>query len=432
MPERFVNFYAGSPLNRLSWLRPSHYFLNAVAASPATRWMVFNSGDPLGVKGSEESKIVYLTTQDLEPILGSEPYFGQGQAEGELCQPADSDAPVDRVLQSARHRGSPAVFLGVHEDKSHGEPPALPTSEFSAANAKTAVEKLSGTPIFAIEVSNEETSILEKLLRDSSPAQQGQTLSWIESRSLMFSMDMFTSSVMAEGRSMVDWNHRNKFCAGCGSPVYSMWGGWKLSCTSLLPWADNAGRKPCISAKGLHNFTHPRTDAVVIMLAIDETGDRALLGRGRKYPGKFYSAMAGFIEPAESFEDAVKREMREEAGIEVLDVQYHSGQPWPYPANLMVGFYCRASSSQTIRVDLDNELEDARWFTRQEILDVVGHKEGTFLTTGKQPKIAAAWTEEEATLQKETADKAKPAPEFKLPPATAIAGVLLRDWVYGS
>lgn len=118
----------------------------------------------------------------------------------------------------------------------------------------------------------------------------------------------------------------------------------------------------------------------------------------------------------------------------------------------MVGFYCRASSSQTIRVDLDNELEgipptfppsptcssniehhlpDARWFTRQEILDVVGHKEGTFLTTGKQPKIAAAWTEEEATLQKETADKAKPAPEFKLPPATAIAGVLLRDWVYG-
>ncbi|KAG1798332.1 NUDIX hydrolase domain-like protein [Suillus subaureus] len=93
------------------------------------------------------------------------------------------------------------------------------------------------------------------------------------------------------------------------------------------------------------------------MLAIDESGEKVLLGRNKKFPGKFYSALAGFIEPGESFEDAVKREMWEEAGVKVWNVRYHSGQPWPYPANLMVGYYATADSSAPIRTDLDNELE---------------------------------------------------------------------------
>jgi len=147
-----------------------------------------------------------------------------------------------------------------------------------------------------------------------------------------------------------------------------MWGGWKIACSSLLPWAEPTD-KPCFTAsvllyifdsivdlfffsvysKGLHNFTHPRTDVVVIMIAIDETHDKILLGRGvssikrnictfhiygifsfkqRKSPIKYYSGLAGFLEPGESLEDAVARETLEEAGVYVWDVKFHSGQCW--------------------------------------------------------------------------------------------------------
>jgi len=257
---------------------------------------------------------------------------------------------------------------------------------------------------------------------------------------------------------MVDWNQRNKFCPACGSPVYSLWAGWKLSCTSLLPWADNTDRKPCPSGRGLHNFAHPRTDPVVIMLAIDESGEKILLGRNKKFPGKFYSALAGFMEPGESFEDAVKREMWEEAGVKVWNVRYHSGQPWPYPANLMVGFYATADSSAPIRTDLDNELEDARWYTREEVLAVLRHRSGTDFSRRDYKAMAAiqdgpdansdankaqagiaALAHSDPSIMAKEAAMAKPQeqvdkgdePPFRMPPLTAIAGVLIQHWAEG-
>jgi len=276
-------------------------------------------------------------------------------------------------------------------------------------------------------------------------------LNWSEPRALMSILDAFTAAIFALARSLVDWNQRNKFCAGCGSPTYSMWGGWKIACRSILPWADNGNKKPCPTVKGLHNFTHPRTDAVVIMIAIDETGDKVLLGRGRTFPGIYYSALAGFIEPGESFEDAVAREMWEEAGVSVWNIKYHSGQPWPYPANLMVGFYARADSSKPIRTDLDNELVDARWFTRQEILANLNDKSGTTFSKPDYKKLAENTEGRGSNTVKSTSD---PTPQastptdaartlqpilaerrpswnelpFQLPPVISIAGVLIRDW----
>lgn len=190
---------------------------------------------------------------------------------------------------------------------------------------------------------------------------------------------------------------------------------------SLLPWADNTGKRSCPSGKGLHNYTHPRTDGVVIMIALDETGNNILLGRGRRFPGKFYSAFAGFIEPAESFEDAVVREMWEEAGVRVWNIRYHSGQPWPYPANLMVGFYSRADSTKPIRTDLDNELVDARWFTREEVQAVLARTDGKKDHENSVKAFSTDPTKADGG-EEET---------FRLPPATAIAGVLIRDWAAG-
>jgi len=290
---------------------------------------------------------------------------------------------------------------------------------------------------------------LQKILNETIPGQEGKVLAWSEPRALMTNLDTFTAAVFASARSLVDWNLRNKYCAACGARTYSMWGGWKLSCSSLLPWADNSNRKPCPTTKGLHNIAHPRTDAVVIMVAVDETGEKILLGRGKKFPGNFYSALAGFIEPGETFEDAVSREMWEEAGVRVWNIKYHSGQPWPFPANLMVGFYARADSTKPIRTDLDNELVDARWFTREEVRSVLEHTTGTRFDKSDYKKMNEI-TEGQSNLeQKAQVDSAKQEPTpveskttpkqpsyndevpFRVPGITAIAGVLIRDWVDG-
>ncbi|KAH7905966.1 NUDIX hydrolase domain-like protein [Hygrophoropsis aurantiaca] len=428
MGETFVNFLGGSPLNRLSWLRPSQSFLNAVVVSPATRWILFNSGQPLVsvYPDTQKRALAYLSTIDVKPFLGTEPYFGQGQNEGEAA------AEDVHVLEAARIHNSPVVFLGLKENQSESAS-ALPSSDFSDPQA--AVANLEGTPYFSLDVADFEEGKVNEILQNTELGKNGATLTFVEPRAAMSSLDAFTAGVFAEARSMVDWNYRNKFCPACGSPVFSLWAGWKLSCTSLLPWADNTGKKPCPSGRGLHNFAHPRTDPVVIMCAINQTGDKILLGRNKKFPGKFYSALAGFIEPGESFEDAVKREMWEEAGVKVWDIRYHSGQPWPYPANLMVGFYATADDSAPIRTDLDNELEDARWYTREEILAVLAHPTGTNFSRRDYKQIAEIQDgpdkkESGATVQDQIASK-DDEPPFRMPPLTAIAGVLIQHWADG-
>ncbi|KAK7057642.1 NUDIX hydrolase domain-like protein [Favolaschia claudopus] len=432
--QRFVSFSLmaeseASPINRLSWLRSSYSFLNATAASPNARWLVSNGPQQLvSVPASSTSAkptIAQLTTEQVKSVLGPAPYFGQGKDDGRVL----TEQETSPFTESARHRGPRIVFLGLLDSLSTLN--ALPTSDF--ADPERAVANLKGIPYFAVDISELNVDTEEILKQDK----DAQILSWMEARGLLMTLqlDNVGLALLNEARSMVDWNQRNKFCPACGSSTYSMWGGWKISCSTLLPWADNTGRKPCVTAKGLHNFTHPRTDPVVIMIAIDETGDKILLGRGKRYPGKFYSALAGFIEPGETFEEAVVREMWEEAGVKAWNVTYHSAQPWPFPANLMVGFYARADATQPIRLDLDNELMDARWYTRNEILEVLNHKLGTRIVASDQKKFAE--NADKASHEAVSAVEAKPAvepvvdePPFRVPPTSAIAGVLIRDWAY--
>ncbi|EMD33692.1 hypothetical protein CERSUDRAFT_159950 [Gelatoporia subvermispora B] len=441
MVETYTNFLGGSPLNRLSWLRTSHPFLNTVLLSPTTRWIVFRGGEPLLATepNAGPRSLARLTTADVRSLLGPEPFFAQGKEPDETAEEGVS------VLEAARFRGPPVVFLGLHEPQT-GDAGALPSSDFSAkGDSSSVVGKIEGTPYFSVDLTDVETEAVDQVLAGFEAGKSGVKLEFVEPRAAMQTFDLYQAAVFAEARSMVDWNSRNKFCPSCGSPVYSLWAGWKLTCSSLLPWADNTGRKPCPTAKGLHNFAHPRTDAVVIMAVIDESGEKILLGRNKKWPGKFYSTLAGFIEPGESFEDAVKRELWEEAGVKVWDVKYHSTQPWPYPANLMVGFYATADASQPIRVDLDNELEDARWYTRDEILTVLNHAAGATLTDRDHKKMAevqeaGGTAPKSASTAKllagdstKSTDKLEEGPQevpFRVPPLTAIAGVLISQWAH--
>ncbi len=164
-------------------------------------------------------------------------------------------------------------------------------------------------------------------------------------------------NVLATARSLIDWHARHGFCAVCGQPTRMREGGYARKCTS----------ESC----GAEHF--PRTDPVTIMLVVDGD-DRCLLGRQARFPKGNYSALAGFMEPGEASEDAVRREVFEEAGIVVGEVRYHSSQPWPFPSSLMIGCICEATTTE-IALDQD-ELEDARWFTRDEIAAMVENWQG--------------------------------------------------------
>lgn len=152
-------------------------------------------------------------------------------------------------------------------------------------------------------------------------------------------------SLAGTGKSLLNWHDRHGFCANCGAATSIVHGGW---------------RRECAACKAQH---FPRVDPVVIMLAID--GDRALLARSPHFVPGMYSALAGFVEPGETIEDAVRRELMEEAGIETGPVSYHSSQPWPFPSSLMIGCFARARTRE-VTIDAD-EIEAAAWFSRQEI-----------------------------------------------------------------
>ena len=181
------------------------------------------------------------------------------------------------------------------------------------------------------------------------------------------------AAIAAQARHIVDWHARNGHCSCCGEKTQVRDGGWSRFCTDC----------------STEHF--PRTDPVVIMLVTD--GERCLLGRQPGWPGNMYSALAGFVEGGETLEEAVAREVGEEAGISVTDVRYEASQPWPFPASLMIG--CRARATST-KIELDSrELEHAEWFSRDEA---------------------------QAAL-------AGPTDRLMVPPAQAIAHVLIRRWV---
>jgi NAD+ diphosphatase len=153
------------------------------------------------------------------------------------------------------------------------------------------------------------------------------------------------AGTLAHGRSLLDWHNRHRFCPACSQPTESR---------------DAGSMRKC-EACGAEHF--PRTDPVVIMVAW--RGDRCILGRQKAWAPNFYSALAGFIDQGETIEEAVRREVKEEVGLEVDEVEYRQSQPWPFPSSLMIGCFAHVTSEQET-VD-PVELDGARWFTRDQI-----------------------------------------------------------------
>ncbi|MBS7541025.1 NAD(+) diphosphatase [Ancylobacter lacus] len=173
-------------------------------------------------------------------------------------------------------------------------------------------------------------------------------------------------SQLACGKAMLSWHARRTFCSNCATPLVVADGGWRRECPNC----------------GAQHF--PRTDPVVIMLVV--SGEECLLGRSPRFAPTMWSCLAGFVEPGETFETAVRRETREEAGIVVGPVRYLASQPWPFPMSVMIGMRGEATS-RDITIDA-NELEGARWFHREEVLAMLGHRHPEGLTVPPSGAIA--------------------------------------------
>jgi NAD+ diphosphatase len=170
-----------------------------------------------------------------------------------------------------------------------------------------------------------------------------------EVRGLTLSLPPGDAGIVAHARALLDWHDRHRFCGRCGAPTAVRKGGGSRECESC----------------GAEHF--PRTDPVVIMVVWH--GDRCLLGRRRGRPPGAYSALAGFVDQGETIEEAVRREVFEEVGVVVDDVEYHASQPWPFPSSLMIGCFAHAASEEVLLDDL--EIEQATWFTREQVRDAL-------------------------------------------------------------
>ena len=203
-------------------------------------------------------------------------------------------------------------------------------------------------------------------------------------------LDADEAGLFAYAKGLLHWHRETRHCARCGAPVRVVSAGHRLQCTN--------------AACGRLHF--PRTDAAMIVLV--EHDGACLLGHQATWPAGRYSTLAGFVEPGEALEDAVRREVAEESGVIVGEVRYHSSQPWPMPASLMAAFTATARIPD-IRLR-DHELQDARWFTPQQIVD--GLADGSLLTPTRLSvsyRLLADWLSERAGLDLDELVQAAPA-----------------------
>lgn len=233
-----------------------------------------------------------------------------------------------------------------HSFVAHGDTPAA-----AILAAEIAMELLHGdaTPVllgiigetahFAVDLSDLADPAADPLL-----APHGR---FIDLRSVGPLLGHEEGALLAYARGLLHWHARHRYCGVCGAPTTSAEAGHVRRCSN-------------IDCAAVH---FPRTDPAIIVLVTD--GARALLGRQKIWPPGMHSTLAGFVEPGESLEDAVRREIREEAGIEIGDVSYHSSQPWPFPSSIMLGFFARALTTE-LRLD-DDELECAAWYSRDQL-----------------------------------------------------------------
>jgi NAD+ diphosphatase len=300
----------------------------------ATRPNVYSSS-PLDRLSSRREEAAWIEQQLTDPHTLFVPVWRNRNLVAGMEQAAPEAVYISgEAAVAVRMQGGPWAFLGVLEDRA----------------------------VFAVDISAAEDPV--PLL----PEAMGQ---FVDLRSVGWGVPKPEASILAHARGLMHWRARHRFCGVCGAPCEARSAGHVVQCTACE----------------VQHF--PRTDPAVIMLVT--RGDYALLGHSQRFPqARMYSTLAGFVEPGESLEEAVRREVFEESGIRVGEVNYHSSQPWPFPGNIMLGFYGEGLTGD-ITID-PVEMMDVRWFSRAEARNPEAH-------------------------------------DFRLPRVDSIARHLIEDWI---
>lgn len=323
-------YFTTNPVTRLSFLRQSNTLLHKASQHPSAKYLCMQNFNPLR---SKDGNLHYVNYDHIRPIIG-EPF-----KDDEATQSQNFNSSIKKPI---------LIFLGL---------------DLESKAAGVDLDSYQGVPYFALDVSRQEQSTIDGLAASTSAAFAPTRVE------LGFSNE--ESSIYAQARSFIDWNQRNAYCSSCGSPTLSVHGGTKIIC----PPVDNGKRRgSCPTRIGLHNTAFPRTDPTLIAAPVSADGKRVLLGRGKRWPPNYYSALSGFVEPAESLESAMRREVYEESGVKVGDVQIHSSQAWPYPSTLLVGTIgqCKEASDEKITYP-EKELDEAKWFEFGEVKEALDH-----------------------------------------------------------
>ncbi|KAI1376751.1 NUDIX hydrolase domain-like protein [Hypoxylon crocopeplum] len=374
-----ANYFSGSPLNRVSFLRTDYGFLRAAFAHPSSAFLLMDNLSPLA---KDPANLSYVTRDVVVRLTGEEPFK---KSEQEHVKAFDSSITHPLVL-----------FLGIDEKKTGFE-----------------YRDYKGRPYFAVDVTPKGTTADKA--KSIADVVKATGVSFIDGRRLL-SLNAPEAAIYAEARALVDWNSRNPFCGGCGQPTLSINAGWKRVCPSTdLAGVPEGGapkeKADCPTRHGVSNLSFPRTDPTVIMAVVSADGSKLLLGRNKRFPPNWYSTLAGFLEPGESIEEAVRRETWEESGVTVGRVVIHSSQPWPYPANLMIGAIGQAApGGETIHLGHDEELTDAKWFSFDEVREGIANG-----VSGLGDPAPSAYREG----------------ALRLPPQTAIANQLIQAVLKG-
>lgn len=351
--------------------------------------MLLNNLAPLA---ESPTKLAFASLKDVQPLIEDDPYR---ISEEEAILGYNSTAWVPQL-----------IFLGLDERQQN--------------HAVLKWTSYSGVPYFTLDVTPK--GPIEAQATNLRQEFGARGKNFLEER-LHMSLPAHEAAIYAQARALVDWNARNPFCASCGHPTLSIQGGTKRSCpptdmasSSSLSVASTVprttDRPACTTRKGVINLSFPRTDPTVIMAILSADSRRALVGRKKQWPENVYSNLAGFVEPAESIEEAVRREAWEESGVVVGRVVIHSSQPWPYPGNLMIGAIAQTiPGGEEVLLKHDPELEDAKWVDLNEIRAALAEATGGGIG--------------------EKSTELNPKGRLRLPPKTTIANQLLTAVVAG-
>ena len=298
------------------------------------------------------------------PSFGPKPYLGYTGSQIERAAEIRSDAAALKALE---HDSTARAYViaGEMVVLNRGESVANPLFSLAAGRAL-------GTPREMIFIGLQQKAPRFAIALEPASAEalkQREQLLVTDLRSIAVNALVHKDHLppLAEGKALLNWHMRHRFCPSCGAATNLVGGGW---------------RRDCPSCKTEH---FPRTDPVVIMLPV--AGSSCVLGRSYRFARGMWSCLAGFMEPGETIEEAVRRETREEAGIVCGRVNYFASQPWPFPSSLMIGCHAEALTRELI-IDR-SELDDARWFDREEVATMLlrSHHEG-FTTP---PEVAIAY-----------------------------------------